>query len=113
MSFSDNLYDRIRKALSHLKNVEEKHMIGGNCFMVNGKMCVGVAKDALMCRVGPENYEQSLRQKGCCKMVFAGKPLKGYVLVNEEGTKSKKDFDRWIKLCLDFNARTIAKKAKS
>jgi hypothetical protein len=66
-----------------------------------------------MCRVGPDNYAQALKRKGCRKMVFAGKALKGYVLVNEEGTKSKKDFDLWIKLCLDFNARASAKKAKS
>ena len=42
MPFSEKLSDRIREALMHLPQVEEKHMFGGVCYMVNGKMCVGV-----------------------------------------------------------------------
>jgi hypothetical protein len=33
---------------------EAKRMMGGLCFMVKGKMCVGVEKRRLMARIGPE-----------------------------------------------------------
>jgi TfoX/Sxy family transcriptional regulator of competence genes len=114
MPFNETLNNRIREALAHLPNVEEKRMFGGSCFMVNGKMCVGVANDEMMCRVGPDIYEEALEKNGCREMDFTGKPMKGYVFVNENGLKSKKELDFWINLCLDFNknAKTSGKKRK-
>lgn len=108
MAFNEKLNDRIREALVDVPKVEEKHMFGGTCYMVDGKMCVGVVKDEMMCRIGPKVYEEALERKGCKQMIFTGKPMKGYVFVTEDGMKSKKDFDYWISLCLAFN-----KEAKS
>jgi len=45
-------------------------------------------------------------------MVFTGRPMKGYVFVSEEGLKTKKDFDYWINLCLEFNKKAKASKKK-
>ena len=45
-------------------------------------------------------------------VVMRGKPMKDYVFVNEEGFQSKKDFDHWIKLSLDFNPQAKASKKK-
>lgn len=112
MAFNEKLNDRIREALADLNHVEEKHMFGGSCFMVNGKMCVGIVKDEMMCRIDPELYEQALTRKGCREMIFTGKPMKGYVFVDDSGFKSKKDFDYWIGLCLDFNKKAKAAKKK-
>ncbi len=73
MAFNEKLNDRIRKSLSHLENVGEKYMFGETCFMVNGKMCTGVVKDKMMCRIGPDVYEEALRLKRCREMIFTGK----------------------------------------
>jgi hypothetical protein len=54
--------------------------------------------------------DEAFEHNGCRQMVHGKKAMKGFVFVDEAGYKSKKDFDRWIKLCLDFN--TIAKVAK-
>ena len=51
MAYSEKLNDRIRESLQKVKNVEEKYMFGGVCYMVNGKMCVGVVEDEMMCRI--------------------------------------------------------------
>ncbi|HLG40810.1 MAG TPA: TfoX/Sxy family protein [Chitinophagaceae bacterium] len=112
MAFNEKLNDRIREAISHLKRVEEKHMFGGTCFMLNGKMCVGVVKDEMMCRIDPEIYEDALEKRGCREMVFTGKPMKGYVFVSEEGMNTKKQFDYWINLCLDFNKKAKASRKR-
>ena len=114
MAFNEKINDRIREAIADMPNVEEKHMFGGTCFMLNGKMCMGVVQDDMMCRIGPDAYEQALERKGCREMVFTGKPMKGYVFVSEEGMKSKKDFDYWIDLCIKFNkdAKSSKKKKK-
>jgi TfoX/Sxy family transcriptional regulator of competence genes len=113
MGYNEKLNDRIREAMAAFPNVEEKHMFGGTCYMLNGKMCVGVVQDEMMCRIGPEVYEDSLERKGCREMVFTGKPMKGYVFVNEDGWKTKKDFDQWIDLCIKFNKHAKASKKKN
>jgi hypothetical protein len=45
-------------------------------------------------------------------MEFTGKPMKGFVLVSSEGMKSKKDFDYWINLALDYNKIAKASRPK-
>ena len=112
MAFDEKLSDRIRQALLKIPKVEEKFMFGGVCYMVNGKMCVGVSKDEMMCRIDPEKYEEALEKPGCREMVFTGRPMKGYVFVNKEGLKTSKQFDYWINLCLDFNSKAKASKKK-
>lgn len=112
MAFDEKLNNRIREALLELPDVSEKHMFGGVCYMVNGKMCIGVVKDEMMCRIGPQYYEKALERKGCREMTFTGKPLNGYVYVSDEGMKTKKDFDHWIRLCLEFNKIAKASKKK-
>ncbi len=112
MAFDEKLNDRIREAIADLPNVEEKHMFGGTCFMLNGKMCVGVVKDEIMCRIDPLIYEEVLEKEGCREMKFTGKPMKGYVFVNEDGLRTKKQFDYWISLCLEFNKKAKAAKKR-
>jgi len=105
MAYSKKLAGRIRERLAGLRNVEEREMMGGVTFMLNGKMCVGVIKDELMCRINPDVYEAVLEKNGCRPMDFTGKPMKGWVIINEQGMKNKKDFDFWITLALDFNKK--------
>ena len=110
MAFDEKLNDRIREAMAVYPNVEEKHMFGGICYMLNGKMCVGIVKDEMMCRIDPDLYEDALSRRGCREMVFTGKPMKGYVYVSADGMKTKKEFDHWIALCVDFNKKAKAAK---
>jgi TfoX/Sxy family transcriptional regulator of competence genes len=112
MAYNEKLNDRIREVMVHLSNIEEKYMFGGCCYMLNGKMCVGVVEDEMMCRIGQDAYEEALEKEGCREMIFTGKPMKGYVYVNEEGTKTKKQLEYWINLCIDFNKFAKSSKAK-
>jgi TfoX/Sxy family transcriptional regulator of competence genes len=106
MAYDETIAARIRELLAEVDNVEEKNMFGGVCFMVNEKMCMGVVKDDMMCRIDPEKEPEVL--PGCRPMDFTGRPMKGYVYVSGEGMRTKKNLQYWIDLCLAFN-----KKAKS
>jgi TfoX/Sxy family transcriptional regulator of competence genes len=103
MAYNEKLADRIRESLVAVKNVKEKEMMGGLTFMVNGKMCVGIIKDEMMCRIDPALQDDILSRRGCRIMDFTGRPMKGYIMVEESGMKSQKDFDHFIDLCLSFN----------
>jgi TfoX/Sxy family transcriptional regulator of competence genes len=113
MSYNEKLADRTREliALTH-KNVEEKAMFGGLCFMVNEKMCVGVEKERLMVRLNPEIFDEVMEKEGCKPMDFTGKIMKGYVFVDIEALNSKKKLNYWIQLALEFNKIAKASKKK-
>lgn len=112
MAYDEALAQRVRETLAAQPKVEEKKMMGGLTFMVNGKMCVGILRDDLMARIDPEVYETALTKKGCREMDFTGKPMKGFVFISPEGTKRKADLDYWLGLALDFNKRAKASKKR-
>ena len=112
MAYDQKLADRIRERMAVLPNVEEKEMMGGLVFMYNDKMCVGIIKDEMMCRIDPEFHESAVEKHGCRTMDFTGRPMKGYVLVDETGMKSEKDFEYWINLCLQYNSKAKSSKKK-
>lgn len=55
MPYDEKLADRVRKYLKQIPRIqiEEKKMFGGLAFMVNGKMCINVSGENLMCRFDP------------------------------------------------------------
>lgn len=111
MAYNEKLADRVREiiAVTH-KNVEEKAMFGGLCFMVNDKMCVGVEKERMMVRLDPEKYEDVINKEGVKPMDFTGKVMKGYVFVDADALNTKKKLEYWMNLALEFNK--IAKPSK-
>ncbi len=110
MAFNERLASRIREALAALPDVEEKKMFHGICFMVNGKMCLCVRLDDMLCRIGPHKYGESLEMSYCRPMIHNGRTMTGFVFVSEEGIRRKKDFDYWVKLSLEFNKEAKATK---
>ncbi len=112
MAYSETLANRIRERLCDLPNIEEKAMMGGLTFMYNGKMCVGIFKEALLCRIDPEIQDETLERHGCRIMDFTNRPMKGYLLVDETGISTQKEFDFYIDLCLDFNKKAKASKKR-
>ena len=111
MAYDEVLAQRVRKLLPTSK-VEEKKMMGGLTFMVNWKMCVGIVKDELMVRLDPVLHEKVLEKKGCHEMDMMKRKIRGFVLVSPEGLTSKRDFDYWIRLALDFNKDAKVSKKK-
>jgi TfoX/Sxy family transcriptional regulator of competence genes len=113
MTYSTKLADRIRETLMDLPNVTEKEMFRGICFMVDDKLCICVSDNEMLCRIGAEEAEKALENNDVRQMISRDKPMKDYVYVSEEAWHNQKDFDNWIKLCLDFNPKAKASKKKS
>ncbi len=114
MAYNEKLADRTREiiSLTH-KNVEEKKMFGGLCFMVNDKMCVGIEKERLMIRLDPAKYEEVIEKEGCKPMDFTGKVMKGYVFVDADVLTIKKKLEYWVQLALDYNKLAKSSKKKA
>lgn len=114
MAFNENLAKRLRHFFRDHDAMEEKEMMGGLAIMIHNKMCVGVFRDELMCRVDPAKFEKLIEEEGCRAMEFGGKVMKGWVLVSDSEIEKAKDLAHWINLALEFNphAKRSAKPKK-
>lgn len=112
MAYDDNLADRVRERLAHLPVIKEKEMMGGLTFMVNDKMCIGIIKDEMMCRIDPEFHQTAVEMTGCRTMDFTGKPMKGWIMIDSSGMRTAKELDYWINLALEFNSKAKSSRKK-
>jgi TfoX/Sxy family transcriptional regulator of competence genes len=110
MAYDISLADRVREEMADLTSIEEKEMMGGLVFMYNGKMCVGIIKDELMCRIDPAAHEEAVEKTGCRTMDFTKKPMRGYIFIDETGMKTRKELQSWIQMATDFNKNAKATK---
>lgn len=110
MAYDENLAGRIRDLLDPQLPCEEKKMFGGLCFMIDGKMCMGVMKDKIMLRINPDDREKLLKKKGSKPMDFTGREMKGMLYIEMEGIKTEKNLKAWMDVALAYNK--IAKVAK-
>lgn len=93
MAYNEKLSNRIRERITDLPNFEEKEMMDGLVFMYNWKMFIGIIKDELMCRIDPVLHEAAVEKHGCRTMDFTKRPMQSYILVEDSGMKTQKDFD--------------------
>jgi TfoX/Sxy family transcriptional regulator of competence genes len=110
MAHNEQLLNRVRAMLSHLPDVEEKKMFRGIVLMVNGKMCLSVGRDELMCRIHPEIHQQLLETKNCRTMIMGKKECIGYIMIDVQEVKTKKELAYWVNLALEYN--TVAKASR-
>ena len=113
MAFDEGLAERIRDALADVRGVSERKMFGGVAFMLHGNMLVGVIDSTLMARVGPDQWETALRRTHVREMDFTGRPMKGYVYVDEAGTAEDADLAVWVSACRGFVATLPSKAVKA
>src|SRR5437016_3712575 len=109
MAFDEALAERIRQALARRKNVAEKTMFGGVGFLLHGNLLVGVWKDSLIVRLGPEEGEDALLEPHVRAFDVTGRPMKGWVLVEPEGVEDDDQLTVWIERATKF-VRTLPAK---
>lgn len=110
MAYDEKLADRVRNCLEEMQGITEKKMFGGLCFLLYGNMLCGVDnKSRLMIRVGPKKYDEALKLKYAQKMDFTGKPMKGMLYIDPEGTKRVDSIAKWINMANEF-VKTLPKK---
>ena len=109
MAFDEPLAHRIRECLSRRKNVEPRKMFGGMGFLLNGNMLVGVWKNSLIVRVGPDRYEEALLEPYVKKFNVTGRPMKGWVMVEPAGIAEDERSDQWVQRALQFVGTLPAK----
>ena len=98
---NDALTARLRRALANRRNIAEKGMFGGACFLLRGNMLCGTGKTDFMFRVGKDQDAEALSRKGARPMDFTGKKFPGFVWVDPASCDSRA-LKRWIALAESY-----------
>jgi hypothetical protein len=96
VAYDEGLAERVRDLLADEAGVTEKRMFGGLCFLLGGNMCVGVVRDELMVRTGPDAYEALLELPHARKMDFTGRPMRGLLFVGADGVLADRELAGWV-----------------
>jgi TfoX/Sxy family transcriptional regulator of competence genes len=111
MPYNEKIEDRIKKVVSKWKDTRDKKMFGGVCHLLNGNMFCGVYKDFLILRLGEENSIDALKLPFVRPFDITGKPMKGWVMVEEGGFNSDDVLKIWLNKARKY-ARTLPLKIK-
>lgn len=109
MAYDEGLAQRVREILDDVRGVNEKKMFGGVGFLLNGNMAVGVLKDELISRVGPDDYEALLDEPHARKFDLTGRVMKGWVWISAVGIDDDDDLRAWCERGVSF-AKTLPPK---
>src|SRR2546426_9183423 len=109
MAFREELAERIRQGLARRKGVEEKKMFGSIGFLLNGNMLVGVWKDSLIVRLGPEEGDEALKEPHVKPFDITGRAMKGWVLVTPDGIEDDDQVQGWIQRAMKIVAKLPGK----
>lgn len=113
MPYDEGLAERIRGIVEDDSRIREKKMFGGLAFLVEGSMSVGIIRDELMVRVGPEAYAEALSRPHARPMDFTGRPMRGFVQVAPAGFEEDADLSAWVALAIAYAETQPAKAAKA
>ncbi len=104
MPYDEGLASRIRGIIGPRPDVTERKMFGGLCVMTGGRMFIGVIGNDLMARVGPEAQGEALLKPGVRPMDFTGRPMKGFIYVDQSALGSDDALRAWIDQTYSFAA---------
>jgi TfoX/Sxy family transcriptional regulator of competence genes len=96
MAFDEKLAARIRAHLGKDTRVAERKMFGGIIFLLQGNMCCGVHRDALIVRVGLEEAGRALAEPHTRVFDLTGRPMKAWVLVDPKGFTTAAQLGKWV-----------------
>jgi TfoX/Sxy family transcriptional regulator of competence genes len=102
MAYDEVLASCIQGVLDQQPGLVEKKMFGGVAFLIQGNMAVGVHKDMLMVRVGPDAYDETMKYPNTRPFDLTGRAMKGWVLVEPDGITSESELKEWVEAGVNF-----------
>jgi TfoX/Sxy family transcriptional regulator of competence genes len=98
VAYDEDLANRIRELMSGEAGVTEKKMFGGLAFLIGGNMSVAASgQGGLMVRVPPEQTEELVAKPHAKPMVMRGREMDGWLRVDDEGVRTKRQLEPWVK----------------
>ncbi len=96
MPYSEKLEKRIDGVTGRWKDLGKKRMFGGICYLLRGNMAFGIWKDFLIVRLGAEDADLRLDEKGVRPFDITGRQMKGWVMVEETRWSREGELKEWL-----------------
>ncbi len=110
MAYDEQLADRIRALLEGEAGLTEKKMFGGLAFLIGGNMAVAASgQGGLLVRADPESSDDLLRSTGVRLMEMRGRQMQGWLRVDTEAVRTKRQLEKWVRLGVGY-ARSLPAK---
>lgn len=102
MAYNTKLEAKIDAATRRLNGLAKKKMFGGVGYLLRGNMAFGIWKDFLIVRMEKELAERSLKRKHVRPFDITGRPMAGWVMVEQAGWRSSAGLATWLGLAKTF-----------
>lgn len=111
MPYDSDLAERVFELLEGRDGLLERNMFGGISYLCFGNMSVGILGKELVVRVAKEENDAVLAEAHTRPMDFTGKPMRGWVYIDEEGSADPVVRKQWVERGWAY-ASSLPKKAK-
>ena len=112
MAYDEDLANRIRELLAPEPGVSEQKMFGGLAFLIGGNMAVAASgQGGLMLRCDPADTTKLVAKPHAGPMVMRGREMDGWLRVDDEGVRTKRQLEPWVKRGVAY-ARSLPPKKK-
>jgi len=113
MAYDQDFANSIREELADVEGITEKAMFGGLGFLLGGNMAVGIMSTGdLMVRLGAEGADEVANAPHARPFEMRGRPMTGWVIVEREGVKTKRQLASWVKRGVRFAASLPPKRPR-
>jgi TfoX/Sxy family transcriptional regulator of competence genes len=113
VAFDAELADRIRELLADEPAVTEQKMFGGVAFLIGGNMAVAASgQGGVLVRVDPARSDRLVDTTSARPMVMRGRPMQGWLRVDAEDVRTKRQLSRWVAVGTKCARSLPAKPAK-
>jgi TfoX/Sxy family transcriptional regulator of competence genes len=98
VAYDEDLANRIRELTAGESAVTEKKMFGGLAFLIGGNMAVAASgQGGLMVRVDPAETDALVAKPHARPFEMRGREMQGWLRVDDEGLKTKRQLEPWVK----------------
>ena len=110
VAYDEELADRIRELVGSESDLTETKMFGGLAFLIGGNMAVAASGQggALVC-VDPAQSDTLVATTNARLMEMRGRTMQGWLRVDSEDLRTKRQLARWVKLGTTY-ARSLPAK---
>lgn len=105
-----HLIDAVRATLAQLvqhSDVQERTLFGSYCFLVDGKLCIGVKGEDLLLRLPPAEHERTAEQAGVRELDARG-GMPGYFWIEPAAYATRAQWQQWLAAALAYNPQAKA-----
>jgi hypothetical protein len=113
VAYDEELASRIRELIGGEPGLTEQKIFGGLAFLIGGNMAVAASgQGGILVHVDPEQSGELVAGSNAYPMEMRGRQMKGWLRVDTEDVKTKRELARWVEVGAGYARSLPAKSSK-